>query len=63
MPGVAALFRRFGPGVFRLGQVLFPIKRQDISNDRLTQGQFDGAHAQERVIIAIEGVLVIDPQP
>ena len=63
MSSVTALLGRFGPCVLRLGQVLFPIERQSVSHDRLTQGQFDSTDAQERIIIAIEGVLVIDPQP
>ena len=60
---VAALLRRFWPCVLRLCQILFPIKRQSVSHDRLTQGHFDGADTQERIIIAIEDMLMIDPQP
>ena len=63
MAGVTAFFRRLGPGVFRLGQVLFSVERYDVSNDRRAEAKLDGAHAEERVVIAIEDVVVIDPQP
>src|SRR5262249_41083877 len=61
--GVTAILWRIGPREFGLGQILFSVERNDVSNDQCADAQFNGAHAEEGVIIAIEDVVVIDAQP
>ena len=63
MPGVATLFGRLGPGRLGLGEVLLAVQGHEVADRRPTQRQLDFTDRQERVVVAVEDVLVLQPEP
>ncbi len=63
MAGVAAVFGGDGPVGLRLRQVLLAVRRDDVAEGRRAQLQLQGPVAEQGVVIAMEKVEVLEPEP
>jgi len=63
MASIATIVGGLGPGVLWLCQVVLAIERDLVAKTGRSQGEHHGPYTQEWIVITIENMLMLEPEP